>query len=1182
MANTQGYEVVAELTVASLKNLLRAAWKNGGDQSDVGVIPEYINLPMASDPATSTFGPYSIQKGFIEIPQDQLDLTTDIVINGLDIKLGTIIQVEIANPPVDAAKLFNLTADVTVKTPIRSVVDAQNVNQIVADFTSLQPNGVTVNITSGDPIAPIINESVEQAVHKKYQDGTIPHTIDNIPVNAVVFTMTCRIDFYDDTTSATNKIVVTKPDSAHIQVAIPCLLSFYNITPVGVFPVSPATPMAINGTVTMLANYTQTTSHIHVDLSGATVTLTNIVPAAGQPGINYTTNKNLASLAGQNLDTLITTAFNAAATSQLQGMGPIDVDIPTLDQIEAYAALVVSNELKSRKQIEIYPVNEVQGTDTPINNVKPQALADGFAIAINDDGGANSSLLTNFVPSGRDFAIATSAQKVIDAFHQERDKRYQFPYTYPDKIDGKTVKLNSLDMSLDNGYLTISGNVTVVNAVLDSIDVSADFSQKVTLSWVPDGVAGQKIQHALDGDPDVDLGAAAWILTALIGFITLGIVGVIIGVVILAVVQNVASQIGGTIASDESGKFENAWPVVLDKIGNVEAHFFNPITIDSTGFVFAGEMTITATNQAALVDMSNSNGPYTATGNQAVNFNGGASHAVSLPKWDLGNGQQQSVRSLSYSYGKSGLYIANLQIKVNEQGGATTTNYAAVEINNVPPLVQFDTDSITIPEGQEVTLSASFTDDNWLDTHTALFNFGDNTALQNGTVQETNDQPQAKGTATIKHAWCDNGNYTVTLLVTDDVGGVGQATMTVNVTNVPPKIIAPKRICVLRHQNVHLEAIFTDPGWCDTHVATWDTGDGHFHMATIKERHMPPALFGYASSSHVYNCVGNYLARVTVKDDDGGEDSAVIIVIVTELFNRHFEHGFRIIASRTERQTLTSAIIANEWYPFVYETVTANAPGDGNLKSVVNATDTAVNVDVLYKPDEYINRDGQRAQVIELKGSGMAGIRQTVPVNIGWDYEFTTYYHLPLPTEDCKLIIGIDPNGGIDPSDTNIQWVTAGPVERWVHASVRVCAMSERITCFVGMLQTDGTSILYIDRTALFMIQPKYGTLPDRRKGDEQDCPIEEIEGHDFNRLTNYMSKNLNADTSIPILSSADQNVRFADYATSKSPVFLTPASTNNLADNLIKGITQVSGAIAKNLVVGTIQTVFPFLKKKG
>ena len=1171
--------MVAELTVASLKNLLRAAWKNGGDASDQGVIPEKISLPMPSDPATSSFGPYSIQSGFIEIPQNQLDLTTDTVINGLDIKLGTIIQIQIANPPVDAAKLFNLTADVIVKTPIRSVVDAQNVNQIVADFTSLPPNAVTVNITSGDPIAPIINESVEQFVHKKYQDGTIPHVIDNIPVNAFLFTMTCRIDFYDDTTSATNKIVVTKPDSTHIQVAIPCLLSFYNITGTGGFPIQLATPMGVNGTVTMLADYSQSSSHIHVDIPGATVTLTNLVPAAGQPGINYTTNKNLATIAGQNLNNLITAAFSAAA-SQLKQMGPINIDIPTLDQIEAYAALVVTNELKSRKQIEIYPVNEVQGTDTPINNVKPQALTDSFAIAINDTGGANSSLLTNFVPPGMDFAIATSAQKVIDAFHVERDKRYQFPYTYPDKIDGKTVKLNSLDLSLDVGYLTISGNVTVVNAVLDSIDVSADFSQKVTLSWVPDGVAGQKIQHALDGDPDVSLGAAAWILTALIGFITLGVVGVVIGVVILAIVQNVASQIGGTIADSESGKFENAWPVVLDKIGNVEAHFFNPITIDSSGFGFAGEMTITATNQAALVDMANSNGPYVATGNQAVNLNGGISHAVSLPRWDPGNGQVQNVRSLSYSYGKSGLYIANLQIKVNEYGGATTLNYATVTINNVPPVVQFDTTTVTIPEGQEITLSASFTDDTWLDTHTALFNFGDNTAPQDGIVQETNNEPQAQGTATIKHAWCDNGNYTVTVFVTDDVGGVGQATMTVNVTNVPPKILAPKKICVLQHQNVHLEAIFTDPGWCDTHVATWDTGDGHFHMATIKERHTPPVLFGYASSSHVYKCAGNYLARVTVTDDDGGEDSAVIIVIVTELFNRHFEHGFRIIAGTTGRQTLTNTIIANEWYPFSYETVTANALSGINVKAAGSAGNTVFNV--LYKPDEYINRDGQRAQVIELKGSGIAGIRQTVPVNIGWDYEFTTYYHLPLLTEECKLIIGIDPNGGVDPSDPGIVWITAAPVERWVHASVRVCALSESITCFVGMLQSGGESVLYIDRTALFMIQPKYGAMPERKPENDQSCPVNEIEGHDFNRLSDYMSINTDRGTLASVYKLNDQSVRFADQKPANNPIFLMPAASNTLADNLIKGIAQVSGAVAKNLVTGTIQTVFPFLKKKG
>jgi hypothetical protein len=1174
MANTHGYEVVAEITEAALKNLLKAAWKNGGDTSAEGVIPEKIEIPGPSVPAPVMVGPYTVKSGMVQIPQEQLDLSMDTGINGLRIKLGTIIHLEIQDPPVDAAKLFDLTADVFVRTPL----GARNNNEIIADFTALPADAVTVNITSGNPLTPIINESIEQYVHKAYQENKIPHVIDNIPISFLVYSMKCRIDFYDDDSSPAHKIVVSKPDATHIKIEIPCHLRFYDIISSGSLFPALATPMGVNGVAVMTSTFSQTDSHIHVDIPTATVELINLAPAAGEEGTNYNTNKTYASIAGQNLDNLIITGFNANATSQLRAMGPIDIDIPTLAQIEAFAAAAIKTELQRRKQIQIWQVEEVQGTDTPINDVKPQALADSLAIAINNMGGANSGLLNNFIPGSRDFAIATAKEKVIAAFTKERDERYSFPYTYPDKIEGKTVKLNSLDMVLHDGYLEIKGNVTVVDAILDSIDVSADFSQKVTLFWDPDAAPNQKIQHHLDGDPDIDLGAAAWILAALLGFLTFGVIGLVVGLVIVAVVQSVASQIGAQVAAGEADKFENAWPVVLDKIGNVEAHFFNPIVIETSGLVFAGRMTITATNQAALVDMARSHGPYFATGNQAVNFNGGAPHAAALAKWNLGNGQSQSVRSLSYSYGKSGLYVANVQIKVTDVGGATTSHYTRVAIKNVQPVVHFDNPSITIMEGQEIEIKATFTDDNWLDKHIAVFDFGDNTAPQNGVVNETNNEPQAAGTATIKHTWCDSGMYTLTVFVNDDAGGVGQTTMAVQVTNVPPKIIAPKKICVFRHQNVHLEAIFTDPGWCDTHVATWDTGDGHIHMATIKERHTQPALVGYASSSHVYRCIGNYVARVTVTDDDGGVDSAIMFVMVTELFNAHFENGFRIILQNSIRnENISNAVIANEWYPFEQQILRPNIGA-----SDFNNNAGTAGIQVTYKADEFINRDGQRAQVVSIAGGGMAGIRQTVCANKGWDYEFTTYYHLPTVNEQCRLIIGIDADGGTDPSDATIQWVTAAPIQQWVQASVRVCATGEKITCFVGMLQASATNTLYIDKTALFMIQPKYGAIPDRKDEREPCCPVDKIEGHDFNRLEDYKANPTLNVSGLPTYASSQQGVRFSNAETPKTQsLLLMQAPSAKMSDTLIKGASQITGAIVKNLVTGTIQTVFPFLKRK-
>ena len=130
MANTHGFEVIAELTVPALKQLLLAAWKSGGDTSGPGVIPEYINIPN-----TISFGPYQVESGHVQIPKEQLDLEMDTGVNGLRIKLGTINHIKIANPPIDAAKLFDINADIHVRVPIRETDPA--IHEIGADFTAM-------------------------------------------------------------------------------------------------------------------------------------------------------------------------------------------------------------------------------------------------------------------------------------------------------------------------------------------------------------------------------------------------------------------------------------------------------------------------------------------------------------------------------------------------------------------------------------------------------------------------------------------------------------------------------------------------------------------------------------------------------------------------------------------------------------------------------------------------------------------------------------------------------------------------------------------------------------------------------------------------------------------------------------------------------------------------------------
>ena len=47
MANTQGFEVVAELGLPTLLKMLQAAWKSGGTPGTPGVIPQNFNIPPA-------------------------------------------------------------------------------------------------------------------------------------------------------------------------------------------------------------------------------------------------------------------------------------------------------------------------------------------------------------------------------------------------------------------------------------------------------------------------------------------------------------------------------------------------------------------------------------------------------------------------------------------------------------------------------------------------------------------------------------------------------------------------------------------------------------------------------------------------------------------------------------------------------------------------------------------------------------------------------------------------------------------------------------------------------------------------------------------------------------------------------------------------------------------------------
>src|SRR5262245_1971896 len=107
MPSTHGFEVVAEVSVAVLNQILRAAWKSGAHPDAPGVIPQAFDVPTPL-----SFGPYQVADGTVQIPQDELSLTMAPDVNGIDVLLGILIQVEIQNPPIPSASMFDMTADI--------------------------------------------------------------------------------------------------------------------------------------------------------------------------------------------------------------------------------------------------------------------------------------------------------------------------------------------------------------------------------------------------------------------------------------------------------------------------------------------------------------------------------------------------------------------------------------------------------------------------------------------------------------------------------------------------------------------------------------------------------------------------------------------------------------------------------------------------------------------------------------------------------------------------------------------------------------------------------------------------------------------------------------------------------------------------------------------------------------
>lgn len=218
---------------------------------------------------------------------------------------------------------------------------------------------------------------------------------------------------------------------------------------------------------------------------------------------------------------------------------------------------------------------------------------------------------------------------------------------------------------------------------------------------------------------------------------------------------------------------------------------------------------------------------------------------------------------------------------------------AAVEANVKPPLAAINGPWLS-SEGDAVHFSgaASF-DPNGTITNWA-WSFGDgNTATGE----------------TATHTYSQDGQYVVTLTVTDNDGLTASLTSTATVRNVAPALSSFAGATLLPGETYSASGSFTDPG-ADAWTATVDYGDG------VEQ---PLALSGQSFAlSRQYDSPGTFTVTVRVADDDASSTGSATVTV---------------LASTTVVQQLLAQI--NAW-----ETAGMISPGHGvSLRAKLSAAE---------------------------------------------------------------------------------------------------------------------------------------------------------------------------------------------------------------------------------------------------
>jgi PKD repeat protein/KaiC/GvpD/RAD55 family RecA-like ATPase len=211
--------------------------------------------------------------------------------------------------------------------------------------------------------------------------------------------------------------------------------------------------------------------------------------------------------------------------------------------------------------------------------------------------------------------------------------------------------------------------------------------------------------------------------------------------------------------------------------------------------------------------------------------------------WDFDDGSNATGITVSHSYADDGVYVVTL--RVTDDDGAIATANTTLTVLNRPPIATFTESSKIANTNEAIIFNATTSHDPDGVIASYFWDFGDGT--------------NATGMY-VSHAYIEDGNFTVTLTVTDDDLTSDVAVDAITILNrapIPSFVITPEQPIVGETVVFNASASHDFDGSITSYF--WDFGDGTNGTGL--------------SATHIFASSGTYYITLTIIDNDYYENS---------------------------------------------------------------------------------------------------------------------------------------------------------------------------------------------------------------------------------------------------------------------------------------------------------------------